>query len=117
MSPLDVVAGPHTLRVLGHTLSLGPGGVAAIAGWMLFAAGTLVAVRERVTGRRLGSLPPLVGAALTLAAMSAGLGLVLGETYPAFARNFCFPYALLAVVAAVVARALDAGSRPVGGEE
>jgi hypothetical protein len=117
MSPLDAVAGPHALRVFGHTLALGPSGAAAIVGWMLFAAGTLVAVRERVTGRRLGALPPLVGAALTLAAMSAGLGFLLGESYPSFARNFCFPYALLAVVAAVVARALDAGSRPVGGEE
>jgi len=76
-----------------------------------------VAVRERVTGKRFGMLPPLVGAGVTLAAMSAGLGLVLGESYPTFARVFCFPYALLALAVAVLGRALHAGGRPIGGEE
>jgi hypothetical protein len=117
MSPLDLLAGEHSLHVLGHTLSLGPSGLAAVLGWALFGAGALAAVRERDTGRRLGALPPLAAAAVTLAAMSAGLGLLLGDSYPSFARNFCFPYALLALAAAVLARALHAGGRPLGGEE
>ena len=49
--------------------------------------------------------------------MSAGLGLLLGDSYPTFARNFCFPYALLAFAAAVLGHALQAGGRPIGGEE
>ena len=117
MSPLDLLAGEHSLHVLGYTLSLGPSGLAAVLGWALFGAGALAAVRERVTGRRLGALPPLAAAAMTLAAMSAGLGFLLGESYPSFARNFCFPYALLAISAAVLVRALHAGGRPLGGEE
>ena len=56
-------------------------------------------------------------AGITLAAMSAGLGLLLGESYPDFARIFCFPYALLALAVAVLSRALHAGGRPIGGEE
>jgi hypothetical protein len=103
--------------VLGHTLSLGPSGRAGVLGWAVFGGGALAAVRARVTGRRLGALPPLAAAAVTLAAMSAGLGLLLGDSYPSFARNFCFPYALLALAAAVLARALHAGGRPLGGEE
>ena len=117
MSLLDLVSGSHTLRVFGFTLPLGPSGVAAIVGWALFASGAFFAVRERITGRRLASLPPLVGAGATLAAMSAGLGLLLGESYPDFARLFCFPYALLALAVAVLGRALQAGGRPLGGEE
>ena len=79
MSLLDLLSGSHTLRVFGITLSLGPSGVAAIFGWALFASGAFFAVRERVTGKTVASLPPLVGAGATLAAMSAGLGLLLGE--------------------------------------
>ena len=117
MSLLDLFSGSHTLRAFGLTLSLGPSGVAAIFGWALFASGAFFAVRERVTGKTLGALPPLVGAAATLAAMSAGLGLLLGDSYPDFARTFCFPYALLALAVAVLGRALQAGGRPLGGEE
>ena len=117
MSLLDLVSGSHSLQVFGITLSLGPSGVAAIIGWALFASGAFFAVRERITGKPFASLPPLVGAGATLAAMSAGLGLLLGESYPDFARLFCFPYALLALAVAVLGRALQAGGRPLGGEE
>src|SRR4051812_2661220 len=97
MSLLEFASSSHSVKLLGVTLTFGPSGIAALIGWALFAAGAFCAVRERVTGKRIGTLPPLVGAAATLAAMSAGLGLLLGETYPAFARVFCFPYALLAL--------------------
>lgn len=117
MAPLDVVAGPHTVHLFGYTLSLGPSGASAAIGWLLFAAGAFFAVRERVMGKSLGTLSPLVAASVTLAAMSAGLGLLLDESYPDFARTFCFPYALLALAAAVLGRALHAGGRPIGGEE
>jgi len=117
MSLLDLVSGSHSLQVFGITLSLGPSGVAAIIGWALFASGAFLAVRERITGKPFASLPPLVGAGATLAAMSAGLGLLLGESYPDFARLFCFPYALLALAVAVLGRALQAGGRPLGGKE
>jgi hypothetical protein len=49
--------------------------------------------------------------------MSAGLGFLLAERDPTFAREFCFPYALLALAATVLGRALQAGGRPLGGEE
>jgi hypothetical protein len=49
--------------------------------------------------------------------MSAGLGLLLNESYPGFTRVFCFPYALLALAVAVLGHALQAGGRPIGGEE
>ena len=117
MSFLDLASGSHTVHLFGLTLSFGPSGVAAVAGWALFACGAFCAVRERVTGKRIGALPPLVGAGTTLAAMSAGLGLLLGESYPDFARVFCFPYALLALAVAVLGRAMQAGGRPIGGEE
>ena len=117
MAPIDILSGSHNIRLLGMTLSFGPSGLATVIGWALFACGAFFAVRERVTGKRLGSLPPLVGAGATLAAMSAGLGFLLAESYPTFAREFCFPYALLALAATVVGRALQAGGRPLGGEE
>jgi hypothetical protein len=117
MSPLEFLSGPHSVRVLGLTLSLGPSGVAAVIGWLLFAAGAYLGVRERLTGKSLGSLSPIVGAGLVLAAMSAGLGLLLVESYPTFARIFCFPYALLALAVAILGRALHAGGRPIGGKE
>ena len=117
MSLLELVSGSHTMRAFGVTLSLGPSGVGAVIGWVLFAAGAFFAVRERVTGKTVGALPPLVSAGATLAAMSAGLGLLLSESYPAFARTFCFPYALLALAVTVLGHALQAGGRPLGGEE
>jgi len=117
MSLPDVVSGTHSVSLLGYTVSLGPSGVAAAIGWVLFATGAFFAVRERVTGKRTASLPPLVGAGATLAAMSAGLGLLLGESYPGFARTFCFPYALLALAATVLGHALQAGGRPLGGKD
>ena len=117
MSPIEFLSGSHSIDMLGMTLSFGPSGIAAVIGWALFACGALVAVRERVTGKRLGALPPLVGAGATLAAMSTGLGLLLGESYPTFAREFCFPYALLALAVTVLGHALQAGGRPIGGEE
>jgi hypothetical protein len=117
MAPLDLLAGPHTAHVFGYTLALGPNGLSAVIGWALFAAGAFVAVRERLTGKSIAALSPLVAAGITLAAMSAGLGLLLAESYPDFARTFCFPYALLALAVAVLGRALHAGGRPIGGEE
>ena len=114
---LDFASGPFSVQLFGITLSFGPSGIAAVLGWALFAGGAFFAVRERVTGKRLGTLTPMVGAGVTLAAMSAGLGLLLGESYPEFARVFCFPYALLAFAAAVLGHALQAGGRPIGGEE
>jgi hypothetical protein len=117
MSLLDLASGSHSVHLLGMTLSFGPNGIAAVIGWMLFACGAFCAVRQHVTGKRFGALPPLVAASVTLAAMSAGLGLLLGESYPDFARVFCFPYALLAVAVAVLGSALHAGGRPIGGEE
>jgi hypothetical protein len=117
MSLLDFASGSHAVTLFGRTLSFGPGGVSAVIGWALFAFGAFFAVRERVTGKRIAMLPPLVGAGATLASMSAGLGLLLGESYPTFAREFCFPYALLALAATVLAHALRAGGRPIGGEE
>jgi hypothetical protein len=113
----ELASGSYSVELFGITLSLGPRGVAAVFGWALFAAGAFCAVRERVTGRRISALSPMVGAGAALAAMSAGLGLLLGESYPTFARNFCFPYALLAFAAAVLGHALQAGGRPIGGEE
>ena len=117
MSPLEFLSGSHTIGLFGMTLSFGPRGIATVIGWALFACGAYVAVRERVTGKPFGTLPPLVGAGATLAAMSAGLGLLLGESYPTFAREFCFPYALLALAATVLGHALQSGGRPIGGEE
>ncbi len=117
MAPLDVLAGPHAVHVFGYTLALGPNGLSAVIGWAFFAAGAFFAVRERMTGKPLGALSPLVAAGITLAAMSAGLGLLLADSYPDFARTFCFPYALLALAVAVLGRALHAGGRPIGGEE
>jgi hypothetical protein len=117
MPILDFASGAHTVRLLGHTVSFGPSGLAAMVGWALFACGAFCAVRERVTGKRIGALPPLVSASTTLAAMSAGLGLLLADSYPEFARVFCLPYALLALAVAVLGRAMQAGGRPIGGEE
>ena len=114
MSLLDLVHDTHTVRLFGHAVTLGVG---AVLGWALFGSGAFVAVRERVTGKRIGVMPPLSSAATTLAAMSAGLGLLLAESYPTFAREFCFPYALLALAVAVLGRALQVGGRPLGGEE
>jgi hypothetical protein len=116
MSPLDLFAGSHTVHLFGHSLSLGPSGIAAIIGWALFATGALNAARQHVAGGRFGSLPPLAGAGVTLAAISAGLGLLLMDSYPTFARTFCLPYALLAVAVAIVGRAMQAGGRPIGEE-
>lgn len=116
MPSLELLTGSHTVHLFGLTLSLGPSGLVAIVGWMMFAAGALLAVRERLTGARIGSLPPLVSAGATLGAMSAGLGLLLLESYPTFAREFCLPYALLAFVAAVLGHALQAGGSPIGEE-
>jgi hypothetical protein len=117
MSPIELFSGSYSVPLFGMTLSFGPHGLAAVIGWALFASGALFAVRERVTGKRFGTLPPLVGAGATLAAIAAGLGLLLGESYPTFAREFCFPYALLALAVTVLGRALQAGGRPIGGEE
>ena len=117
MSPIEFLTGSHSIQLFGITFSFGPGGIATLLGWALFACGAFVAVRERVTGKRFGTLPPLVGAGATLAAISAGLGFLLGESYPTFAREFCFPYALLALAATVLGHALQAGGRPIGGEE
>jgi hypothetical protein len=117
MSPIEFLTGSHSVHLFGISFSLGPGGIATVLGWALFACGAFVAVRERVTGKRFGTLPPLVGAGATLAAISAGLGFLLGESYPTFAREFCFPYALLALAATVLGHALQAGGRPIGGEE
>ena len=117
MSLTDLVSGSHSVSLLGFTISLGSSGLAAIVGWLLFASGAFFAVRERVMGKRSASLPPLVGAGATLAAMSAGLGLLLAESYPSFARTFCFPYALLALAVTVLGHALQAGGRPLGGED
>jgi len=117
MPLLDFASGAHTVQLFGFTLTFGPSGIAALIGWALFACGAYVAVRERVTGKRFGALPRLAGAGATLAAMSAGLGLLLGESYPTFAREFCFPYALLALAVTVLGHALQAGGRPLGGEE
>ena len=114
---LEFASDSHSIQLFGITLSFGPRGIAAVIGWALFASGAFCAVRERVTGKRIGTLAPLVGAGVTLAAMSTGLGLLLGDSYPTFARNFCFPYALLAFAAAVLGHALQAGGRPIGGEE
>ena len=117
MSPSEFLSGSHSIQLFGMTVSFGPSGIAAVLGWALFACGAFVAVRERITGKRFAMLPRLVGAGATLAAMSTGLGLLLGESYPTFAREFCFPYALLALAATVLGHALQAGGRPIGGEE
>ena len=114
---LEFASNSYSVQLFGITLTIGPRGIAEAIGWVLFATGAFCAVRERITGKRIGTLAPLVGAGVTLAAMSAGLGLLLGESYPTFARNFCFPYALLAFAAAVLGHALQAGGRPIGGEE
>ncbi|MEO6526558.1 MAG: hypothetical protein ABIP93_08035 [Gemmatimonadaceae bacterium] len=116
MAPLEFLSGAHTVRVLGHTLSLGPNGIAAIVGWFMFASSALNAARQGVSGARFGNLPRLAGAGATLAAMSAGLGLLLMDSYPDFARTFCLPYALLAIVAAVIGRAMQAGGRTISEE-
>jgi len=113
---LDFTSASYSVELFGITLAVGASALAKAIGWVLFAAGAFCAVRERVTGKRLGTLAPLVGAGATLAVMSAGLGLVLGDSYPDFARNFCFPYALLAFAAAVLGHALQAGGRPIGEE-
>jgi hypothetical protein len=116
MPSIDLLSGSHTVHLFGLTLSLGPSGIVAIIGWVMFASGAYLAVRERLTGARIGSLPPLVSAGATLGVMSAGLGLLLLDSYPTFARSFCLPYALLAFAAAVLGHALQAGGSPIGGE-
>jgi hypothetical protein len=113
---LEFTTGSYSIELFGITLAVGASELAKVIGWALFASGAFCAVRERVTGKRIGALAPLVGAGATLAVMSAGLGLVLGDSYPVFARNFCFPYALLAFAAAVLGHALQAGGRPIGEE-
>jgi hypothetical protein len=116
MPPLEILSATHSVHLLGHTLTLGLTGVASAPGWILFAIGALLVVRERMNGATPRRLPPLVSAGGTLAALSAGLGLLLGESYPTFARVFCFPYALLALAVAILGRALQAGGRPIGEE-
>jgi len=116
MPSLESLNGAHSLHLFGYTLSLGPSGILAVVGWVLFAAGALLAVRERISGSTIRALPPIVSAGATLGAMSAGLGLLLLESYPSFARTFCFPYALLAFAAAVIGHALQAGGSPIGEE-
>jgi len=116
MPSLDLLTASHTVHLFGLTLSLGPSGLIAAVGWALFAVGALLAVRERISGSTIGALPPIVSAGATLGAMSAGLGLLLLESYPSFARVFCFPYALLALAAAVIGHALQAGGSPIGEE-
>jgi hypothetical protein len=116
MPSLEMLNGSHSVHLFGFAFSLGPSGIVAVVGWLLFAAGALLAVRERLTGARIGALPPIVSAGATLGAMSAGLGLLLLESYPGFARNFCLPYALLASAAAVLGHALQAGGSPIGEE-
>jgi hypothetical protein len=116
MSPLELLSASHTVHLAGVTLVLDARLAAAVAGWLLFAGGALTALRRRTGGVRQRKLSPMVGAGATLAAISAGLGLLLMESYPAFARIFCFPYALLALAAAIFGRALQAGGRPIGEE-
>lgn len=116
MPTLDFLAGSHTVHLLGISLALDARFVASVAGWILFAGGALSAVRQRVNGVSADSASPMVGAGATLAAMSAGLGLLLMDSYPSFARTFCFPYALLALAATIVGRAMQAGGRPIGEE-
>jgi len=116
MPTLDFLSGSHSVQLFGHTVALGPSGVLAVIGWALFAAGAFFAVRERLTGATIGALPPMVSAGVTLGAMSGGLGLLLWDVYPTFAREFCLPYALLALAAAVLGHALQAGRSPIGEE-
>jgi hypothetical protein len=116
MPSLELLTGSHTVQVFGLTISFGPAGVAAVVGWALFAAGAFAAVRERVTGATIRAVPRVVSAGATLASMSGGLGLLLMESYPTFARNFCFPYAVLALAAAMLGHALQAGGSPIGEE-
>ena len=116
MPSIEFLTGAHTVHLFGFSLSFGPSGIIAAVGWALFAAGALLAVRERISGSTIGALPPIVSAGATLGAISAGLGLLLLESYPSFARTFCFPYALLAFAAAVIGHALQAGGSPIGEE-
>jgi hypothetical protein len=116
MPSIELLTGAHTVHLFGYTLTLGPSGMIAAIGWVLFAAGALLAARERVSGSTIAALPPIVSAGATLGAMSAGLGLLLLESYPGFARVFCFPYALLAFASAVIGHALQAGGSPIGEE-
>jgi hypothetical protein len=116
MSPLDFLSGSHTVHLLGLSLVVDARLVATVAGWLLFAGGALSAVRQRVNGKGASTISPMVGAGATLAAMSAGLGLLLMDGYPSFARTFCFPYALLALAATIVGRAMQAGGRAIGEE-
>lgn len=116
MPPLSVLSGMHTIELFGHSLVVGPAGLMAVAGWLLFASGALLAVRERTHGAAIPSAPPMVMAAIALAAMSGGLGLLLSESYPSFARNFCLPYAVLALAATIVALAVHSASRRTGEE-
>jgi hypothetical protein len=116
MPSIELLSGAHTVHLFGFTLTLGPSGIIAAIGWVMFAAGALLAVRERLWGSTIRALPPIVSAGATLGAMSAGLGLLLLESYPSFARTFCFPYALLAFAAAVIGHALQAGGSPIGEE-
>lgn len=109
-------SGSPTVHLFGVTLSLGPAGAAAVVGWVLFAIGALLAVHRRVSGREILGAPSLVGAGVTLALMSGGLGLLLGESYPTFARMFCLPYALLALAGAIFGHAMQAAGRPIGEE-
>jgi hypothetical protein len=116
MPLFEIISAPRTVHLFGLALSLGPNALPSLVGWVLFATGALLAVRERMGGTRMVLLSPLVSAALTLAAMSAGLGLLLADGYPTFARIFCLPYALLALAVAVFGRALQAGERPLSEE-
>jgi len=116
MPSFEFLSGSQSVHLLGVSLVLDARLLASVAGWLLFAGGALSAVRQHVNRQGVRALAPMVGAGATLAAMSAGLGLLLMDLYPSFARTFCFPYALLALAATIVGRAMQAGGRPIGEE-
>lgn len=111
MAPSSIFTDLHVIQLLGRTFSVGPSQLLFVAGWLLFAGGAFVAAHERAHGRSIFRAPPIVSASLTLAAMSAGLGLLLADVYPSFVRWFCLPYAALAVGASVLGWAMHSATR------
>lgn len=101
MPHIVVSAGALFLEAGPLSLPLGPASSLGALGWMLFLLGAASASRELRRGIVAG-VPPVVSAASTLAAMSAGLGLLTQDALPTVSRWFFLPYALLASVAALV---------------
>jgi uncharacterized membrane protein HdeD (DUF308 family) len=115
MSTFEIIAGILAIPLTLVPPALGTPTLGVVLGWLLFAGGSLAAVRN-ASPRRAGRVHRIAGSSMRLAAISAGLGLVLGPVYPDFALSFCIPYTGLALAAAVVGHAAGAAHAPASEE-